>query len=128
MSKGQPVFTSSAELTITKAKQEPRFNFATNSVTSAGGTIYLSADPGEFLSLGVYKNLAPMSVAISNDIIVDGDLTAANYREDPDHDITSTLDYLKTDSRGITAAKIVRAADTVNVVAQIRAIGYKNAK
>lgn len=122
----EPKFTSNSELTITETNKDPRLNFATNSaLTSAGGTIHMTSNPNLALSLGVYKNGAAVSVAVTNDINANGNVATLNFKEDPDHDSTSTLDYLKNDTRGITAGKIVRAADTVNVVVEIRALNYK---
>jgi len=122
-------FTSSSALTITTMKKDPRADFIENdTLTSASGTVYFSKKVGEFLSLGVYKDGAPVSVALSNDVNTDGDLTALNYREDPDHDPTSILDYLKSDTRGITAGRVKRLTDTITTPTKIRLIEYKDAK
>jgi len=121
----QPQITGTSELTLTAAKKDPRLHNVQGSLTSAGGTLFFTMDPTENLSLGVYKNGAPLSVALTNDIRADGDMSLMNYKEDPDHDPTSVLDYLKADTRGMTGGKITRLADTVNVVAQLRILGLK---
>lgn len=121
-------FSSNSNLTITKVNKDPRVDHKQGALTSAGGTIYITSDPSEFLSLGVYKKNAPVSVALSNDVREDGDVTKFNFREDPDHDITSAVDYLKADTRGMTAAKIVRLADTFTLPSEIRITNLKNAK